>query len=309
VFLLCILQAGDSLTIRELMEKQRARVRSSVPAERFAAALLIPGLLRERLRELDDFQLGQVLDREVCSSLSVLAPELTVCMEAADRLCRQRAGKPLRPRHSPEMKHNEGEHLLRVESALYRVRVPHLLLPFQRDRFTSNTLMVPSVAEATRCLCQARFRESPRSPVMLIDCETNRPIRLVEEATDPVPQKEKHNVSRASVCRITKESVLTPASPPCGEQLSARTDWSWISGVGTGNAWRLEVVEPILDRLERTLWKTLASGEQVFVQLRGAFTEALVCPDTRVIILKSGWMTGQLFGTDTFQCPIATLTR
>jgi hypothetical protein len=71
----------------------------------------------------------------------------------------------------------------------------------------------------------------------------------------------------------------------------------------------LEVVEPILDRLERTLWKTLASGEQVFVQLRGAFTEALVCTDTRVIILKGGWMTGQLFGTDAFQCPIATLTR
>jgi DNA invertase Pin-like site-specific DNA recombinase len=34
----------------------------------------------------------------------------------------------------------------------------------------------------------------------------------------------KHSVSRASVCRITKESVLTPASLPCGEQLLARTD-------------------------------------------------------------------------------------
>jgi len=58
------------LTIRELMEEQRALVRSSDPAERLAAALLMPGLLRERLRELDDFQLGQVLDREVCSNLS-----------------------------------------------------------------------------------------------------------------------------------------------------------------------------------------------------------------------------------------------
>jgi len=63
------------------------------------------------------------------------------------------------------------------------------------------------------------------------------------------------------------------------------------------------VIEPIPDRLERTLRQTLASGERVFVQLRGAFTEALVCTDTRVIILKGGWMTGQLFGTDTFQCP------
>ena len=78
------------MTIPELMEQQRARVRSSVPAERLAAALLIPGLLRERLRELDDFGLGQILDFEVCSNLSVFAPELTVCKEAADRLCRHR---------------------------------------------------------------------------------------------------------------------------------------------------------------------------------------------------------------------------
>ena len=158
-------------------------MRSSVPAERLAAALLIPGLLRERLRELDDFQLGQVLDREVCSSLSVLAPELTVCMEAADRLCRHGADKTLRPRRSQATKHDAGDHLLHTESALYRGRIPHLLLPFQRDRFTSDTFMVPSVAEARRCLCQAGFRENPCSPLLLIDCETNRPIRLVEHRT------------------------------------------------------------------------------------------------------------------------------
>jgi len=170
------------LTIPELMERQRARVRSSVPAEWLAAALLIPGLLRERLRELDDFQLGQVLDREVCSNLSVLAPELTVCMEAADRLCRLGEDKAIQRRRSPEIKRDDGKHLLRAESALYRGRIPHLLLPFQRNRFASNTFMVPSVAETTHCLCQAGFWESPHSPSMLIDCETNRPIRLVEEA-------------------------------------------------------------------------------------------------------------------------------
>jgi len=32
-----------------------------------------------------------------------------------------------------------------------------------------------------------------------------------------------------------------------------------------------------------------------------------VCTDSRVIILKGGWMTGQLFGTDTFQCPYANI--
>ena len=80
------------------------------------------------------------------------------------------------------MKHDEGDHLLDAESALFWGRIPHLLLPFQRDRFASDTFIVPSVAEATHCLCQAGFRQSPRSASFLIDCETNRPIRLVEEA-------------------------------------------------------------------------------------------------------------------------------
>jgi hypothetical protein len=164
------------------MEEHRARMRSSVPAERFAAALLLSGVLAGRLRELGDLELGQVLDREVCSNMSVLAPELTVCMETADRLCRRREDKTLRPIRSQATKHDAGDHLLRAESALYRGRIPHLLLPFQRDRFTSNAFMVPSVAEAMRCLFQAGFRQSPRSPSMLIDCETNRTIRLLEEA-------------------------------------------------------------------------------------------------------------------------------
>jgi hypothetical protein len=153
------------------MEEQRARMRSSVPAERFAAALLIPGLLRERLRELDDLELGQVLDREVCSNLSVLAPELTVCMEAADRLCRHREDKAIQRTRSPKTMHNDGEHLFHAESALYRGRIPHLLLPFQRDRFASNAFTVPSVAEATHCLCQAGFRETSRSPSLLTDAK------------------------------------------------------------------------------------------------------------------------------------------
>jgi hypothetical protein len=184
VLLLCILQAGDTLTIPELMQEQRARVRSSVPAEQFAAALLLSGVLAGRLRELGDLELGQVLDREVCSSLSVLAPELTVCMEAADRLCRHGAdNKPLKRRRSQGTKHDDGDHLLHAESALYWARIPHLLLPFQRNKFASDTFMVPSVAEARRCLCQAGFRENPHSPSLLIDCETNRPIRVVEHKT------------------------------------------------------------------------------------------------------------------------------
>jgi hypothetical protein len=170
------------LTIRELMQEQRARVRSSDSAERFAAALLIPGVLTERLRELSDFHLGQVLDREVCSNLSVFAPELTVCMEATERLCRYRAVKFMARRRSRSLR-NEGEHILHAESALYGARIPHLLLPFQRDRFASSTFMVPCVPEAKTCLCHAGFRETPRSLTSLIDIQTGRSIRLYEDRT------------------------------------------------------------------------------------------------------------------------------
>jgi hypothetical protein len=164
------------------MQEQRERLKSSNLAERFAAALVVPGMLRERLRELNEFHLGQVLDREVCSNLSVLAPELTVCMEAAERLCRYRAVKFMARRRSRSLR-NEGEHILHAESALYRAHIPHLLLPFQMNRFTSNTFMVPCVPDAKACLCGAGFRETPRSPTVLIDVETERSIRLYEDGT------------------------------------------------------------------------------------------------------------------------------
>jgi hypothetical protein len=82
------------LTIRELIEEQRTRVRSSNPAERFAAALLFPGVLAERIRELSDFQIGQLLEDEVCPNLSLLAPDATICLAAADRLCRRVSRQP-----------------------------------------------------------------------------------------------------------------------------------------------------------------------------------------------------------------------
>ncbi len=158
-------------------------MRSSDLAERLAVALLMPGVLRQRLRELDDFRLGQVLDCEVCSNLSVLAPELTVCMEAAERLCRRRAGKFIAVGRSRASLYTQGEHLLHAESALYHGGIPHLLLPFQQNKFASNTFMVPSVREAKDCLCRAGFREAPRSPTVLVDVQTGRSIRLYEDRT------------------------------------------------------------------------------------------------------------------------------
>jgi hypothetical protein len=163
------------------MEEQRKRVRSTNLTERFAAALLIPGVLAERLRELNDVHLGQVLEHEVCSNLSVLAPELTVCMEAAERLCRRRAAKFIAVGRSRASLPAEGEHLLHAESALYHAGIPHLLLPFQRNKFASITFVVPSVREAKDCLCRAGFRETPRSLALLIDRQTAQVIHLIED--------------------------------------------------------------------------------------------------------------------------------
>ena len=76
------------MTIRDLMGEQRKRVRTCNPAERLAAALLIPAELSRRLRLLGDSEIAHLLDDEVCGNMSILAPEATICVEAALRLRR-----------------------------------------------------------------------------------------------------------------------------------------------------------------------------------------------------------------------------
>ena len=172
------------MTIRELIEEQRRCMRSPNPAERFAAALLIPGELLKHLRPLRNFDIGQLLEDEVLPNLNILAPELTICTEAADRLRRpNRARVFVSRRRSRKVLQQEGEHLLHAEAALFRAGIPHLLLPFQRDKFASNTFVVPSVARARDCLCHAGFRQTRRSPLWLVDGETGRPIHLVKHRT------------------------------------------------------------------------------------------------------------------------------
>jgi hypothetical protein len=74
------------LTIRELIEEQRRGLRWGNPVERLAAALLIPGVLRERMHRLGDRPIGQLLLDEVWSRLNPLHPESTICLHAVDRL-------------------------------------------------------------------------------------------------------------------------------------------------------------------------------------------------------------------------------
>jgi len=86
LFLLCILRVGAELTIKEIIQEHRRRLRSTNEAERLAVGLLFPLLLRERLADLDDAELGELLVHEVWANLNALAPESTICLYVADRL-------------------------------------------------------------------------------------------------------------------------------------------------------------------------------------------------------------------------------
>ena len=172
------------MTIRELIDEQRRCMRSPNPVERFASALLIPGELLRHLRQLRNFDIGQLLEDEVLPNLNILAPELTICTEAADRLRRPNRERVfVSRRRSRKVLQQEGEHLLHAEAALFRAGIPHLLLPFPRNKFTSNVFMVPCLTQARDCLCHAGFRQTRRSSLWLVDGETGRPIRLVEHRT------------------------------------------------------------------------------------------------------------------------------
>jgi hypothetical protein len=53
--------------------------------------------------------------------------------------------------------------------------------------------------------------------------------------------------------------------------------------------------------LEKVVATNLTREEKVLIKFKGAFKEALICTDRRVLIIKSGFMTGQMFGSDAFQ--------
>ena len=91
------------MTIRELIDEQRRRLGSRNPVERFAAAMLIPAVLAERLSGLEDCQVGQLLLDEVWPGLSPSAPESTICLQAADRLRGSLKKSPGCPKCGSEM--------------------------------------------------------------------------------------------------------------------------------------------------------------------------------------------------------------
>ncbi|HZP46276.1 MAG TPA: SHOCT domain-containing protein [Candidatus Binataceae bacterium] len=68
------------------------------------------------------------------------------------------------------------------------------------------------------------------------------------------------------------------------------------------------LIEEIPAKLAAVLKQNLQPGERVEVQLKGQFKEALVCTDRRVMILKAGFMTGAMFGSNVFQLPYRNIS-
>ncbi len=67
------------------------------------------------------------------------------------------------------------------------------------------------------------------------------------------------------------------------------------------------LIHAIPGGLQKTLDKNIAAGETVLVALKGAFKEALICTDRRILIMKAGFMTGQTFGSEVFQLSYSSI--
>jgi hypothetical protein len=162
---------GTGLTVRELIDEQRRLLGSSNPAERLAAALLIPAALAKQLNRLADHQIGQLLDDEVGARLNLLAPEATICLVAADRLRRRVNGTPerkpfgirRRARRSWAAERDEGTHVLSAEVSLYRAGVPFLQLPWPDESVRQR--QVHGVEHPRSTILPAASRVSEHSPL------------------------------------------------------------------------------------------------------------------------------------------------
>jgi len=174
---------GDSaptlLAALAFIERQRKLADSQNPLER-AKTLWIATELDRRLSHCTDAQIAELLARAE-ERLPIFEPEFAVVEHARRRLLRSGQMSFSLASEDFETVADKGVHILNAEVALYRASIPNLLLPFQRNRFASDLLMVPDVREARRCLIAAGFREDERIRSRVVDPDSNRPVRLIQE--------------------------------------------------------------------------------------------------------------------------------
>ena len=163
----------------ELIERQRRLADSRDPLER-AKTLWVATELGKRLSRCTDAQIGELLLRAE-ERLPIFEPEFAVIEHARRRLLSSRQLRLLSDEDDWEGTRDAGVHILNAEVALYRSSVPNFLLPFQRDRFASDMFVVPDVREAKACLVAAGFREDERIRSVVVDADTDRRIRIIQE--------------------------------------------------------------------------------------------------------------------------------
>jgi hypothetical protein len=165
----------EELSVGELFEYHRKVAGSHDLLERLKV-LWVAAQLGARLKWCSNAEIGDLLSL-VQDVFGLFSPEYAVCEHARRRLLKSSAGTP---RRDWRVIRDAGVELLNTEAALFRSGIPHILLPFQRDRFASNGFLVPQLTYARGCLLRAGFRGSPSAGTVLLDDQTNRPIRLVE---------------------------------------------------------------------------------------------------------------------------------
>lgn len=163
----------------ESIERQRKLADSPDPLER-AQTLWVAVELDKRLSHCTNAQIAELLARAE-ERLPIWEPEFAMIEHARRRLLDSGQLGLLPEADDSEPVGDEGVHILNAEVALYRMSIPHLLLPFQLNRFASDMVMVPDIQEARACLIATGFRGHEAVRSVLIDVDTDRPIRLIQE--------------------------------------------------------------------------------------------------------------------------------
>ena len=124
------------------------------------------------------------------------------------------------------------KHFLEVLDELSRLNIS--FISFRENVDTDSALgramviIVAAIAELERSLIVERVRAGMRRAKLegrqigraRLDVDREQVVCDRRSGMSLTNVAKKHSISRASVCRITKQSALTPASLPCGEQLS-----------------------------------------------------------------------------------------
>lgn len=87
----------QDVPVSEVIAVQRALAESNNPFERIVGALLMAGMLEQRLRQLSDRQVGQLLFDHCGNNVGMLLPESVIHQHATQRLFRSPGGK-LKPK-------------------------------------------------------------------------------------------------------------------------------------------------------------------------------------------------------------------